>query len=449
MTIAPSTNFNVQWLLSLPEQQRTAVLAGLTEEEAELLEYTWEFWGRPEDQLEPTEREWVKWLYMAGRGTGKTRTGSEFIRKRVKQGARRIALVAQTPADARDVMIEGESGILAISPPWNKPVYEPSKRRLTWPSGAYATTFSGANPDQLRGPQFDTAWCDELGAWQYARDTWDNLMFGLRIGDDPKVIVTTTPKPISLLREIRADESTVLRRGSSYANRLNLNPVFFREIISRYEGTRTGQQEIYGELLDEAEGALWRRIDLERTRMHPDYAPAEFDRIVIAIDIAVTATEESDETGIVASGRIGSGFDAQGYVLEDGSGRYTPDGWANHAIGMFDRLRADRIVAEVNNGGDMIESTVRTVCKDQKRSMVPFTSVHASQGKMARAEPIAALYEQGKVHHVGLFPELEDQLCGWEPLSGTKSPDRLDALVWAFTELMLGKGSPGVRFLSG
>ncbi len=422
-------------------------LASLSIEDSERLEFDWDFWAR-DDQLHPTIQDWVVWMLLAGRGFGKTRTGAEWILERKRLGFNRMALVAQTPSDVRDTMIEGESGILAKSPPWDMPVYEPSKRRVTWPNGARCTTFSGANPDQLRGPQHDSAWCDELASWKYPREAYSNMMFGLRLGNDPKVVITTTPKPISLLRELAARETTVITRGSSYANLNNLNPVFFSEIIAQYEGTRTGQQEIYGELLEEAEGAKWNRRELELWRISKEDAPTEFDRVVIAIDIAVTSTEESDETGILAGGRVGSGYDAHLYCIEDGSGRYTPNGWALHALGMYDRHHAQRIVAEANNGGDMIEETLRTVCKEQKRMMVPFAKLHASVGKMARAEPIAALTEQGRAHMIGTFNELEDQLCTWEPLSGIKSPDRLDAYVWLGTELMLGKGNPNVRVLN-
>lgn len=466
MTTIQKTPFTIEWLLSLPEQQRTAVLRGLTRREAEELKYCWEFWARPK-QLAP-EVPWNTWLRMAGRGEGKSRSGSEWIRKRVtRQGAGRIALVAQTPADARDVMIEGESGILTISPPWNKPLYEPSKRRLTWPNGATAITFSGANPDQLRGPQFDTAWCDELPSWQYPRETWDNLMFGLRLGADPKTIVTATPKPISVLREIRDDETTVVSHGSSYDNRLNLSPAFFNRITKLYKGTRTGQQEIYGELLDEAEGALWKRANIEKYRIQSPTLP-DLTRIVVAIDPAASNTDKSDETGIIGAGIVTRD---QGYVLGDASGRYSPRGWGLAAIRLYHQLTADRIVGEVNNGGEMVENTLRTIEVWQHEdgyidwdadvdgiretgwklvkigATIPYTAVHASRGKAARAEPVSALYEQGRVHHVGMFEQLEDQLVSWEPLGDQRSPDRLDALVWALTELMVTGGVPNVRFI--
>ena len=413
-------------LVSLTEQDRDATIASLTQAEAEQLLYDWSFWAR-DKQLAP-KGDWLVWLLLAGRGFGKTRTGAEWVRDRVESGAaRRIAFIAQTPADVRDVMIEGESGILAVSPPDNRPVYEPSKRRLTWPNGAIATAFSGYQPDQLRGPQFDTAWCDELAAWKYAQDAWDNLMLALRLGDDPRAVVTTTPKPIALLRGLVAEASTAVTRGSTYENVVNLAGTFFEHIIAKYEGTRTGRQEINAELLEEAEGALWKRIWLDDGRIQK--APT-LRRIVVAIDPAGTSNDSSDETGIVAGGIDEDGI---GYVLADASGRYTPDGWAKAAIDLYDRLGADRIIGETNNGGEMVEHTLRTV-----RQSVSYKAVHASRGKQARAEPVAALYEQGKVHHVGMLAQLEDQLCNWEPTGGGSSPDRLDALVWAMTELMIG-----------
>jgi phage terminase large subunit-like protein len=338
-----------------------------------------------------------------------------------------MALVGPTASDVRDVMIEGESGLLAISPPWNRPRYEPSKRRLTWPNGAMATTYSAEEPERLRGPQHDGAWCDELAAWRYA-ETWDMLMFGLRLGRDPRAIVTTTPRPVKLLRELLALDTTTKTGGSTYENRANLAPAFLDQIIRRYEGTRLGRQELNAELLDDVEGALWTRamIDGARTAEAPDLA-----RVVVAIDPATTATEDSDETGIVVAGR---GVDGRFYVLDDCSCRLTPDGWATRAVGAFDRYEADRIIGEVNNGGDLVESCIRHAASARSRH-IAYAKVHASRGKLVRAEPIAALYEQGRVSHVGSFPALEDQLCSWVPGSHDGSPDRMDALVWALTEL--------------
>jgi len=392
----------------------------------------WKFWARP-NQLAP-KGDWSTWMIMAGRGWGKTRTGAEWIRERVQAGYRRIGLIAKTPADARDIMIEGESGILACIPKEERPTYETTKRRLTWSNGAVALAFSSHEPDHLRGVQFDTVWVDELATYEYARETWETMRFALRLSDDPRCLVTTTPKPMAIIKEIIKEEGTVLTTGSSYDNQANLTPQFFDQILSRYENTRIGRQEIHAELLEEAEGSLWKRDWIENTRVGecPDLL-----RIVVAIDPAVSKNKESDETGIVVCG-IDDKKDL--YVLDDGSGRYTPQQWGGEAIALYKRWMADRIVAETNNGGMMVESVLRQV--DEQ---IPYKSVHATKGKRVRAEPISALYEQGRVHHVGRHNDLEDQLCNWDPMS-TESPDRLDALVWACTEL-IGVGSPQVRWL--
>ncbi|MGE5589210.1 MAG: DNA-packaging protein [Bacillota bacterium] len=412
----------------LPAEQRNKLLAELSDQEVLALLYDWPFWARP-NQL-PPPGDWRVWLVLAGRGFGKTRTGAEWLRDQVQnRGRGRLALVAPTAADARDVMVEGESGILAISPPWFRPVYEPSKRRLTWPNGAIATTYSADEPDRLRGPQHDGAWADELAAWKYP-DAWDMLMFGLRLGTDPRVVATTTPKPVRLIRELLASETTAVSRGSTYENAANLAPAFLQQIVTKYKGTRLGRQELDGEVLDDVPGALWTRKALDDLRRP---AAPELVRVVVAIDPAVTSGEDSDETGIVVAGR---GVDGHGYVLRDLSCRMSPDGWARRAVVAFQDHRADRIVAEVNNGGDLVEQVVRTVDRS-----VPYKAVHASRGKRVRAEPIAALYEQGKVHHVGGLPDLEDQMCSFLPEGGDKSPDRVDALVWALTELLLGGGA--------
>ena len=390
--------------------------------------YGWNNQAR-DDQHTP-EGDWGVWLLMAGRGFGKTRVGAEWVRERVSGGVGgRIALVAPTPDDARNVMVEGVSGLLRVSPPWFKPVYEPSKRKLTWPNGAVALGFSSYEPDRLRGPQFDTAWCDELASWKNARETWDNMQFGLRLGDDPRCVVTTTPKPISLLRELKDRVDVMVTRGSTYENSANLASEYIEHIRRRYEGTRTGRQEIYAELLDESENALWRRDWIEAARVRE--AP-ELSRVVVAVDPAVSSRSVSSETGIVVAG---ADEDGHAYVLEDASGRMSPDGWARRAIGMLDRYGADRIVGESNNGGDLVEHTMRTAYEDR---VVPYKSVRASRGKYARAEPVSALYEQGKVHHVGSLDALEDQMCVWSPGSDG-SADRLDALVWAVTELLLNR----------
>ena len=391
------------------------------------MRYDWPHWAR--DKQTPPPGDWRVWLLLAGRGFGKSRTGAEWVRAQVESGAcSRIALVAPTAHDARAVMIEGESGLLRICPAWNAPKYNPSLRRLTWPNGATAEVYTADEPDRLRGPQHDGAWCDEIASWRYAQDAWDMLMFGLRLGSNPQAVVTTTPRPIAILKRIMADPAVITTRGSTFENRANLAEGFFADIVTRYEGTRLGAQELYAELLTEAEGALWKRNTLEAYRVN--HAPA-LRRIVVAIDPAITATDESNETGMIV---CGLGEDGHGYVLQDMTLRASPEQWARRAVNAYHDLRADRIIAESNQGGDMVAHTIRTV-----DPAVPVKLVHARRGKYTRAEPIAALYEQGRIHHVGMFALLEDQLCEWLP--GDASPDRLDALVWGMTELMI---SPGV-----
>ena len=416
----------------LPPQDRQKAIAALTNEEAESLIFDWSFWARPE-QLPPV-KDFKTWLLMSGRGFGKTRSGAEYVRMMVQSGTwGRVALIGKTPADVRDTMIEiGDSGILATSPPWFKPVYEPSKRRLTWPNGAIGIVYSGEEPDQLRGPQHHGAWDDELAKHKYPQETWDNLMFGLRLGDNPQVVVTTTPRPIPTIKQIVADPTTVITRGHTLANKANLPESFLKFILGKYEGTRLGRQELAGEILDDNPNALWQRakIDELRVRKCPDLS-----RIVVGVDPEATSGENSAETGIIVAGIAPVETKIHGFVLDDMSIKATPSGWANAAITAYYKHKADLIIAEDNNGGEMVEYTIRSL--DDR---VPVKRIHASRGKYTRAEPISALYEQGKVHHVGFFPELEDQMCEWTV--GGKSPDRLDAMVWAITEL-IGVGEPG------
>jgi len=431
----PLTNLTIQSLVSLSESDRTKVLETLTDNEADELLTTWSFWARPE-QLTP-EGDWRIWLILAGRGYGKTRCGAEWVHEQIENGKMRIALVGETKADVRDVMVEGESGILATAQRKNRPLYEPSKRRLTWPNGAIAVCYSGDEPDQLRGPQHDGAWLDELSKYRYAEDTWSNLDLGLRLGENPQVVITTTPRPIKILKDLVNDPATHLTKGSTYDNLHNLADSFAQRIIARYEGTRLGRQELHAEILDDIVGALWQRAFIEDHRLKnaPDY----FERIVVGVDPAITAGEEADETGIIVCGKLGD----RGYIIDDVSGKFSPQEWAIKAIQTYYKFNADRIVAEVNQGGDMVEHTIRTVDKN-----VAFKAVRASKGKILRAEPIAALYEQGRVHHCGNFAQLEDQLCTYTHET-RESPDRLDALVWGLTDLFIGRNEGGTTKVRG
>ena len=378
-----------------------SAISELDEDAIIALMYDWiGIWAR-HDQVPPKELNEIKniWLILAGRGWGKTRTGAEYVRELVNTGYKRIALIGPTPADVRDVMIEGESGIMNIFPPIELPVYEPSKRRLTFPTGAMATVYSGYKPDQLRGPQHDAFWADELASWQYLEETFDMLMFGLRLGE-PRGIITTTPRPLPVIKSLMKADNVVITRGSTYDNRDNLAKTFFDAIIGKYEGTRLGRQELNAEILDDNPNALWTRDNIEKNRvaLMPD-----MKRIVIAIDPNASDNVDSDEIGMIVAG---IDKDNVTYVIDDISLFGSPREWGQQAISNYHKYKADRIVAEINNGGNMVEYV---------------------------------LYEQGKVKHVGSFPKLEDELCEWE--QGMKSPNRLDALVWVVTDLALKGGS--------
>lgn len=418
----------------MPRPKWETAIRSLTPEQATRLKYEWTFWARP-SQLAPTGA-WRIWLILAGRGFGKTRCSVEWVRGLAENaGAERIALVGATASDVRDVLVEGESGILRKAPPWCRPTWQASKSRLVWPNGVQAFTYTAEEPDRLRGKQHDAAVADELASWQYDQDTWDQLMFGLRLGRDPRCVISTTPRPTpiiqSLVKRAREDANDVrLVRGSTFDNRANLAAAFVDQIVRRYEGTRLGRQELYAEVLDDNPGALWNYAQIDSLRVRT--APA-LRRIVVAVDPAVSSNEDSDETGIVVAGL---GEDGHGYVLEDLSLIASPAQWAKVVIKAYADRKADRVVAEVNQGGDLVEANLRTVDPN-----VSFLAVRASKGKHTRAEPIAALYEQERVHHVGGLPKLEDQLCGWNPAT-SDSPDRLDALVWALTELLLHPETP-------
>jgi phage terminase large subunit-like protein len=411
------------WIASLPPPLRHLWLSGLSDGDVARLEYLWALWARTE-QL-PPEGPWRFWLFRGGRGGGKTRAGAEGVRAGVETGRyRRVALIAPTIAAGRQVMIEGPSGLLAVCPPWCRPTYEPSRQQLQWPNGAIATLFSADTPERLRGPQHDLFWADELCAWRQATYAWDMLLMGLRLGTNPRGIITTTPKPIPLYKQLLQDPTVVITTSSTFKNAANLAPEFFTAIIHRYQGTRLGRQELEAELIEDVEGALWRREWLQASRV-ARYPPLE--RIVVAVDPAVTGTPDAHETGIVVAGR-----DARGhvYVLADESVRASPDYWARRAVAAYQRYSADELVAEGNQGGELVRLTLSTVDET-----VSVRLVYATHGKRTRAEPVAALYEQGRVHHVGTFDALEDQLCLWDAMSGDLSPDRLDAVVWAVTEL--------------
>lgn len=412
-----------------------------TPSDADLIDWTWEFWAR-EQQL-PPDGDWSTWLMLAGRGGGKTRTGAEWVISRAQEfPGSHGALVAASPADARDVMVEGVSGILACSPPWFRPKYEPSKRRLTWPNGAWATTYSAHNPDELRGPQHHWAWGDELAKWRFP-DTWDQLQLGLRLGTDPRCVITTTPRATPLIRALVDDSSCHVDRWATFANAANLAPRFISELRKKYEGTTLGQQELYAQILDVVAGAIWARASIESARVAQ--RPTDLLRIVVAVDPPATEDPETAEAGIVAAGIAPNG---DGYVLDDRSTAGSPLLWASQAVILYDVLRADALIVEVNNGGDMVEYTVRAAAEKLHANglcasaYVNVVQVRATRGKRTRAEPISALYEQGRVHHVGMLAELEDQLCTWDAGTGQKSPDRLDALVWALTNLMIDEGLP-------
>ena len=386
----------------------------------------WDFPHARADQ-HPPRGAWLTWLLRGGRGSGKTRTGSEWTHRRTKVSPR-IAIVAPTGPDARDIMIEGESGLLATAPPGGMPQWEPSKRKLTWPNGALGSVYSGEEPDRLRGPEHYDCWIDEPAHTDLIEAVWDNLVLGLRLGPAPRICATTTPKPSPWIKALVKDPSTVSIVTSTYANLENLAPTWRAQVLARYEGTRKGRQELLGEILEDVEGAMWKpeMIEDHRIIVGPIISGVPpLERIVVGADPAGTVSRRSDETGIIVAGRDEAG---ELYVLADHSGRYSPQGWATQIGVAYDGHDADRAVVEKNYGGDMVRTTLASVRPD-----IAVTEVTSRRGKALRADPIAALYEQGRVHHVGVFNELEDQMTSW--VLGEPSPDRLDALVHALTHL--------------
>jgi phage terminase large subunit-like protein len=427
-------------LASLPEDERAERLASLTEAQKAELRWHWPFWARPNQiapAVGPTGQPWNTWLVLAGRGFGKTRMGSEWLRSIAeKHPGCRIALVGETAADVRDVMILGDSGLIACDPNLTEASWSPTNRRLSWPNGSTAWAYNATEPDQLRGPQHHFAWVDELAKFRYIQETWDQVMFGLRLGVHPQALVTTTPQPKQLIKKLVADSDTVVTRGSTMDNKANLAKNTIKQLYDRYSNTRLGRQELEGEILGDIPGALWTHssIDEARFNLEKEELP-DFERVIVAVDPAASSSEGADETGIcvVAMARDADGY-ARGYVLEDASLRGTPEEWARAAVGMYRKHQADKIVAEKNQGGEMVETVLRTVDRS-----IPIKLVHASRGKVIRAEPISALYEQGRVHHVGKFDKLEDQMCSFSVdlvrNVSEGSPDRVDALVWGLTEL--------------
>lgn len=430
-------NSRLRWLLKLTAAERQDALRGLSRNERKELAWHWRLWARKE-QIAPTS-DWRIWLIMAGRGFGKTRAGAEWVREIASAHSdARIALVGASLGEARAVMIEGESGILATSPPRRRPRFEPSLRRLSWPNGAQAVLYSALEPESLRGPQHSHAWCDEVAKWGNvagkAEKAWNNLLLGLRLGERPRLLATTTPRAVALLRRILKEDGLHLTTGSTYDNADNLPERFINDVRQTFSKSLLGRQELDGELIEEVAGALWSRALIEARRECG--APLQLVRTVIGVDPPVSAN--GDACGILVAGL---GPDGIAHVVADASiGTPSPERWARGVADAAQAWSADRIVAEANQGGAMVESVLRAA-----DISLPIKLVHASKGKVARAEPVAALYEAGRVRHAGMFPELEDELCGLTIGGGYegpgRSPDRADALVWALTELMLGRAA--------
>lgn len=430
-------------LAQIPDDQLNDALDRIVSElhlagDADAILYDFfEYWAR-EDQKIP-EGNWSVWMILSGRGAGKTRTGAEWVRKVAEENpGSHIALVGQTVSDVRDVMVRGgSSSIMEISPPWFKPRYIPSNRKVLWPNGSHATTYSGDKPDQLRGPQHHFAWVDELAKFEKPTETWDQLELGMRLGTHPRTLITTTPRPLHVIKQIKKDPRTHTTTVSTFANRANLAPEFIERITRRYSNTTLGRQELYGEVLDDLEGALWNRAILESTRVYklPD---VEIVRVVIGVDPAMTGDEGSNETGIIVACRT---VDDHYYVLEDRSGRYSPESWGQQVARLAHEY-GGTVVAEVNQGGDLVESVIRNADRnlkligDRHSRILTVKQVRATRGKRMRAEPVAAIFEQGRAHMLKVHHQLEDQLVNYTGLEEEEVPsDRLDAMVWAISSL--------------
>jgi len=416
-------------LLALPPARRAAIFAALTPRECDELYHDWSFWARA-DQL-PPEGEWIYWLILAGRGAGKTRAGAEAVRAWARDFAF-VNLIGATGDDVRDIMVLGESGLFACCSKAERPRYARASARLTWPNGSVSQLFSAEEPDRLRGKQHMKLWCDELAAWRYP-DAFDQALLGLRLGDKPQAVITTTPRPIKAIKQLLADADAIVTRGSTFDNAHHLAQAFLARIAARYHGRRIGRQELFAEIVEATPGALWTRELIERQRLAPGAAPAEYVEIVVGVDPPATSGARADECGIVVAARAANGAL---YVLADLTSQGdTPGVWAARVVAAYRRFCANRVVAEVNNGGAMVADVLR-----QCDANLPVRSVTATRGKFLRAEPIAAAYERGMVHHVGVFEKLEDQLCALTPdfdaRAAGHSPDRADALVWAIADLI-------------
>jgi phage terminase large subunit-like protein len=388
----------------------------------------------------PNGEPWTTWLLIGGRGAGKTFSGAQWVKAMARAKVSPIALVGETEHEVREVMIEGVSGMLKMHARHERPTWIPSRRRLEFQSGAYAQTFSAEDPESLRGPQFAAAWCDELAKWRYAEATFDMLQFGLRLGERPRQVITTTPRPIALIKRLVKDGRTAVTRAPTVANARNLAPAFFDAVVSRYHGTKLGRQELEGEIVEERADALWSRALIESCRV--DAAPQLY-RIVVAVDPPASAAKGADACGLVAAGVAENG--AIYVIADETASGLTPAGWSRRAIALWRRLQADALVVEVNQGGDMVKAVI-----GEADPHVPVLAVRAKKGKWLRAEPVAALFEQGRVKLAGAFPALEDEMCdfGLDGLSSGRSPDRLDAMVWAVSALSFGaRGEPRVRGL--
>lgn len=449
----------------LTKKQIETFAKDLNEKELEQLYFDWYLWAR-DDQLPPNlqppnlqppdsqqhAQNWQNWILLGGRGAGKTRAGAEWIRAKAlgiapfaTSPAWRIALIGETFNDVREVMLEGDSGLLNIHPPHQKPTYIASRKRLEWPNGAIAQLFSAEEPESLRGPQFHAAWCDEFAKWPYDEDVWDMLQFGMRLGDVPQVIITTTPRNRKKLKDILALPNSYVSRASTFANKQNLAAAFLQTIDQNYAGTNLGRQELYGEIIEDRQGALWNYELIESLRRRKkDYEIGEFSRIILAIDPPATSHKKSNACGMIVAA-----MDAErhAYILADISMQsVSPIVWAQKAVQIYHQYNIDRIVAEVNQGGEMVETILRTI-----DAQISYAAVFARKDKKSRAEPVAALYEQGKVHHLGMFEELEDEMCQFDHLIGSSrnSPDRVDALVWAVSHLLLNGATnvPRIRDL--